>query len=231
MGCPRRLTSDFPPLIRYPVNRAALLVCSLWLSACGTQAQNLHDNMFKVLGSGCRAREFVQSGFRTTIDREVGIVTTLHGVIGCRAVSAESEAEHVSGLYLSMVDVSRDVAFLTSDALRTDRSLRAAAGPSSIARAEAVAIGDLATSDQLTLLADRGSPRPEIVVFRPSTSRPDFGAPVLDAAGSIIGVENGLAGEAGVVGWVIAYQSIDWIPPVQDETQVDRLASLSTPLW
>jgi hypothetical protein len=215
------------------VIRHAALVCSLSLMACGAPAREFEDNLFKVVGNGCRAREFVQSGFRIIIAGQVGIVTSLHGVVGCRSVSAENRSERVAGLYLELVDVSRDVAFLSSDTLRTDRSLRATAGQAPLAGTDAVAIRELVTMEQVAALTDRRSPRPEVLVLRRSDGSrpPDFGAPMLDATGAIVGVENGLAGETGTVGWVVAYRSIEWIPPVQDETEVDRLASLSTPLW
>ena len=216
-----------------PVRRYGALAFSLWLAACGVQVQNLEDNVFNVLGNDCRGRDLLQSGFRTTVDGEVGIVTTLHGVVGCRAVAAENATERGRGLEIAMVDVSRDVAFLSSDALRTDRSLRVSASPPSVAGADAVPIRDLATADQLAALTDRRSPRPEIVVFhRAGSSHHDnFGAPVLDGAGAIVGVENGVDGASGSLGWVVAYQGIEWTPPVQNEPEMDRLASLSSPLW
>ena len=215
------------------MRRCGQLAVSLWLSACAVQAQTIEDNVFRVLGTDCRGRDLVESGFRTTVDGEVGIVTTLHGIVGCAAVVADNGTERVGGLEIARVDVARDVAFLSSETLRTDRALPVSASPRPVAGAESVPIMDLATADQLAALTDRRSPKPEILVFHLARGphQPNFGAPVLDGAGSIVGVENGVAGPSGSIGWVVAYEGIEWTPPVQNEPEMDRLASLRSPLW
>ena len=197
------------------------------------QTQHPDANVFRVVGRDCRSRDHAQAGFRTTVDGTVGIVTTLHGVVGCREVSAENSSEGVRGLEITRVDVPRDVAFLSSSTLRTDRALSHAALPPSMATVDALPIRDLVTVDQLAALADRRSPKPEVFVrhltggVRPQS----FGAPVLDPAGFVVGMENGVTGPSGAVAWVVAFQDLEWTPPVQNETEIDRLAGLTSPLW
>ncbi len=215
------------------MRRCGRLAFSLWLLAGIGQAQERDDRVFTVVGHDCLGRDLVRSGFRAIVDGEVGIVTTLHGVVGCRAVFAEDGGERVSGLEIASVDVSRDVAFLSRETPSTARFLRAGVGPPSIGGSRTVPIAALVPADELAVLGDRRSPRPEVAVFGPTrTSNPrDFGAPVLDAAGAVVGVENGVAGAFGPIGWVIPWQDIEWSPPVQNETEVDRLASQRSPLW
>jgi hypothetical protein len=201
-----------------------------------------------VVGHDCRGRDFERSGFAATVGRERGIITTLHAVVGCRSVSAQRGAATASNLVVTMVDVGRDVAFLTS----ADDSLTAllASTPAPVDRSGAKPADDRAMvvdlrkaplldlasivwGDDLTALRERRSPDPRIRVRDAAAAgAPEtLGAPAVDAAGAIVGVRNGITRAARPVSWVLPLDELDWMPPVQNETEMDRLATLTTLLW
>jgi hypothetical protein len=200
-----------------------------------------------VVGHDCRGRDFDRSGFAATVGRERGIITTLHGVVGCRSVSAQRGAATTSSLLVTMVDVARDVAFLTSvdDSVAvlgpTPRPVDRSTAKPVDDRAVVVDLGqapvsDLASivgGDDLTAIRERRSPDPRIRVHAPAAAgAPDtLGTPVIDAAGTIVGVRNGITRAARPLSWVLPLDELNWMPPVQNETEMDRLATLTTLLW
>ena len=202
-----------------------------------------------VIGHDCRGRDFRRSGFAATVGTERGIVTTLHAVVGCRSVSAQIGAATASNLLVTMVDVARDVAFLTSgDVLpapllgSTPTPVNRPAGTHAtedrslvvdLRQAPAVELASLVSPDDFATLRERRSPDPRIPIYAATAAgAPEvFGAPVFDAAGAIVGVRNGVRPATGPIGWVVPLDEIEWMPPVQNETAMDRLAALTTLLW
>ncbi len=237
------------------VRPVVALTVWLWLSADIVQAQARHEHVFSIEAHDCRGRDLRQTGFRTLVDGVVGIVTTLHGVVGCGSVEAENGRDRLRGLGITRVDVSRDAAFLSSDSMQGEGMLRAASdsapmtdveavGPGASVALEprrrltfrvghAVRVAEIVSGDTAAALRERRSPDPGILVFSlaEAADRHDFGAPILNPAGLVVGVENGVLDGTGTAGWVVASRDIEWTPPVQNETQMDRLAALSAPLW
>ena len=86
-------------------------------SALG-QASAYNDAIFKVHAGNCERepRSTTQSGFLTLVDDQLGVVTALHGIVGCdtgrNGIRASNEAEDLRGLRITKVDVKRDLAFL-----------------------------------------------------------------------------------------------------------------------
>jgi hypothetical protein len=202
-----------------------------------------------VTGHDCRGRDFRRSGFAATVGNERGIITTLHAVVGCRSVSARIASATASNLLVTMVDVSRDVVFLTSgDVLagplpgsaptpvNRPAGMRAAEDRSFVVdlrRAPVAELASIVSADDLATLRERRSPDPRITIYAATAAgAPEiFGAPVFDAAGAIVGMRNGITRATGPTSWVVPLDEIDWMPPVQNETAMDRLAALTTLLW
>ena len=207
------------------------------------------DGEMTVIGRDCRGRDFRRSGFAATVGREDGIITTLHAVVGCRTVSAEIGAATATNLLVTLVDVARDVAFLTSSDVplstlfepaprRVDRRTGAPAAEDhalvvDLRRVPVAALGSIVSADDLAVLRDRRSPDPRITIHAAAAAgAPEIlGAPVFDAAGAIVGVRNGITRVTSPTSWVVPLDEIDWMPPVQNETAMDRLAALTTVLW
>ena len=123
------------------VRPVVALTVWLWLSADIVQAQARHEHVFSIEAHDCRGRDLRQTGFRTLVDGVVGIVTTLHGVVGCGSVEAENGRDRLRGLGITRVDVSRDAAFLSSDSMQGEGMLRAASDPAPMTDVEAVGPG------------------------------------------------------------------------------------------
>lgn len=64
-------------------------------------------------GGGCVNRQL--TGFRIRVGNKVGIVTALHGVVGCNKITVKG---HYKELKIYQADIERDVAFLYSDELK-----------------------------------------------------------------------------------------------------------------
>lgn len=216
------------------MRRLALLAILLWMPAASVEAQEVSGAVLRVTGHGCQGPDRIQSGFMAMVDGEAGVVTTLHGVVGCSSVVADGTGWRAEGLDIARVDVGRDVAFLTGDTLRGARLERGPPGKGARPGLETVAVRSILPDDVRSAVADRRSPSLQTLVLAWPTAEgpPDFGAPVVDAAGSIVGVENGVHAAVGLIAWIVPYRDIQWMPPVQNETEMDRLATLSTaPLW
>ena len=82
--------------------------------------------VFHVEAAGCKAPpdRRAQPGFRLRGQR--GIVTALHGVVGCSQITArraEGESQAIRGLTVELVDIEHDAALLRSPAFRDDAGL------------------------------------------------------------------------------------------------------------
>jgi len=75
-------------------------------------------DVFKINASdGCVNTQL--TGFRIRVGKKVGIVTALHGVVGCKKITAKGHYKH---LKIDQVDIERDVAFLYSEELKQSLS-------------------------------------------------------------------------------------------------------------
>ncbi len=82
-----------------------------------------NSEVFRVMLTNCNSNKgFAQTGFRGNWNGQDGIITALHGVVGCNKykIMQESESEpiSISDLELLAVDIDRDIAFLSSKRFR-----------------------------------------------------------------------------------------------------------------
>ena len=77
------------------------------------------EGVFKLV---CQPRNNVLSGFAATVADVRGIVTALHGVVGCQRITAFNLSHSYANVRLERVNVRLDAAFLTSPELRTSPS-------------------------------------------------------------------------------------------------------------
>ena len=198
----------------------------------------INDEVYRVHGQTCgpNSKSFVQSGFRATVNGQKGLVTALHGIVGCQHASArQGELSCISDLQLTMVDVARDVAFFSSQQLATieGSGLKGTAPPGEgqlqvvgypwgvmTQRSHEVAYHEvpvetldfLPPSMQVSF-DKRQSPALEIKVLSlKGMIQPGYsGAPVLDEKQQVIGIANGgLAGGFAQINWAIPFSDIQW---------------------
>ncbi|MCB0108353.1 MAG: trypsin-like peptidase domain-containing protein, partial [Caldilineaceae bacterium] len=177
-------------------------------------------HVFRIKASGCPVapEDHIQSGFR--VQDQVGIVTALHGVLGCDTLVAEAGGGEkiYDELIIGQVDIRHDIAILWSDALAVDRldGLAPIAKPASgeqderyqiigyplglatqqvtddVQIAERAPLGNLLDDAALVAIADRDSPGIDIDVFALQTPLvpSHSGAPLVNRAGEVVGVGN-----------------------------------------
>lgn len=176
-----------------------------------------------------------------------GIVTALHGVVGCRHLTARQMSgsiKPISGLRIISIDIERDMALLSRDGLAlpvkgigmsyfspTTLSKASVLGhPSHMAGIHKMELevgdpslrrlGDLVPSELFAKLQTRGSPSVtvHVISINDDLQAGHSGAPILDANGRVIGVANGgLAGGTLGIGWAIPFQEIRWTSPDERE--------------
>ena len=75
------------------------------------------DDCGEVFRVECPAQGTVLTGFKMRVGGSIGIVTALHGVVGCPDLTAFNLHDSYPGLRVARVDLSLDAAFLISAAL------------------------------------------------------------------------------------------------------------------
>ena len=221
------------------------------------QAQ-AHDQVYQVQSSSCgwKNSRFAQSGFRAVVQGQVGLVTALHGVVGCGRVVALQEPElgntYVQDLTLTKVSVTHDAAFYTSATLaqRPGQPL-SPAGSSSRSGLKVIGypqeskqqldhpleffdnprrtLSGQFASDAERKLAQRGSPSVdiEVLLVRGVLQSGYSGAPVLASTASVVGIANGgLAQGFAQINWVIPFEEIPWQPYDKNDPKIMRLVAL-----
>ena len=208
--------------------------------------------VYRVLASGCpglsAGAQRPLSGFR--IQGAHGLYTALHGVVGCGPIRAEAPGSSIGSLVIDQVDIKHDVAVLVSQNLPSDGAglpvapgvvaggavLRVIGHPLGLpgplvtqlrARQPAtVLLRFLVPSQTFLALEARGSPNIDTPVLSieghllPGHS----GAPVLDAAGRVVGMANGGLEKGAVeISWVVPIGSIKPGPRTQVQTKLDHL--------
>ncbi|MFN8494791.1 MAG: serine protease [Caldilineaceae bacterium] len=198
-------------------------------------------HIYKLRVAGCRYPpvERTLTGFR--IKGQIGIVTALHGVAGCQTINAQPAAGGpgpFNKLMIGKVDIDRDMALLWSKELAAAPAdgLAAVVHPQpsdyqgvevigypygliqqkptiDVKIVETTTLGYLVPPDLVNALNERSSPAIDIQVFSvqahlvPGHS----GAPLINAAGRVIGVGNGGLDLGRVeMGWAIPWSTIQW---------------------
>lgn len=204
--------------------------------AAPAQIQQLSPHTFRVTAVGCPGRtgRRTLTGFR--VKDQVGIVTALHGILGCAAISARNTGNLrlKENLTVLALDLNRDVALVSSGELErmpADGFERSAPGTYRNLRVEGMTRGTAGLGakvdvnypeiTQLSFLAgdlakplnDRNSPSVSNSVLSVTGLEPgDSGAPILDAQGKLLAVaDGGLAGGGSKVNWAIPYREIEWV--------------------
>jgi hypothetical protein len=235
---------------RTAISRAVLRWASALLFCCCAAAQQ--QDVFLIKALGCRQGDNFLTGFR--VQGREGVYTSLHGVVGCRDLSAElDEQKPIERLLLSQSDVRNDVAVLTSPDIGPAVELRASTATTWPPRTPIVVWGhprgiDLIDTDgrlkavptsPLKSLIDpssraayarRRSPDPQTTVLRleapliPGHS----GSPVMDAeTGQVIAVVDGGLAEGSEIAWAMPLTRLQ-LRPASSDPELDRIKSLGS---
>ena len=103
------------------MSKACFAIALALLGAFPAAAQNLSPYTFRITTAGCKTTnghpKHVLTGFR--LSAQVGIVTALHGVVGCAEIYAANSYGLNIGepLQIAAVDLDRDLALLKSSKL------------------------------------------------------------------------------------------------------------------
>jgi hypothetical protein len=224
-------------------------------------AEDIDDQVYMLIAKGCQAsaKAFVQTAFRTTVEGQTGLVTALHGVVGCTIHTAQRDEGrvYIDDLRLTKVDIDRDVAFFVSDKLAADKTPALQGAPRSN-RGELKVVGypdaaarqfsqpsplheqpysSLRSSLPATLLdrlEKRRSPSVDIGVLwvQAAVTAGYSGAPMLTVPSrQVMGVtDGGLGGGFAHVNWIIPFSEIRWMNPSQAARQLEELGRADTSL-
>jgi hypothetical protein len=218
------------------------------------RAQEDVDYIYKVISAGCPGGQLSQTGFR--VQGVAGIVTALHGIAGCRTITAHGRFHSYSDLKVGGIDLRKDVALLTRTDMdgsqgllpvQSQQRMQEVAQPG--ARLTVVGypdgikgqatthlnarpirpLRDLVPAEAVELLTTRGSPSPDTaVLFIEGHLIPGHsGAPVMDAQGRVVAVGDGGISKGTVEhGWAIPWPSIEWTNPGALASELDRISRL-----
>lgn len=196
------------------------------------------SHIFEVVAAGCHKEpaERTQTGF--LVRRRGGVITALHGVIGCSRITLRSSTDelHLSEpVQIVGVDIDSDAALLSSNELRirsriglTETSQADIAGAERVfVRGYPLGIKDLQTSLEVrtpaitsleailpatvhSALAARGSPtlKLRILSIQGNLLPGHSGAPILNAAGSVLAMADGGLELGAQICWAVPMSEI-----------------------
>jgi hypothetical protein len=231
-----------------PAFSLAVLLASPLAAASGEAPSHI----FEVIAAGCRKEppERSQTGF--LVRRRGGVITALHGVIGCSRITLRSSTDelHLSEpVQVVGVDIDSDAALLSSNELRTrsriglkETSQTDVAGAERVfVRGYPLGIKDLQTSLEVRTpaitsleailppsihndLAARGSPtlKLRILSIQGDLLPGHSGAPILDAAGSVLAMADGGLQIGARICWAVPMSEIHFTSDLESA----RLAQL-----
>jgi hypothetical protein len=197
-----------------------LLSVSLTLWAQGNSFTP-SPHIYKIAAANCETgpAERVQSGFR--VQNGVGIITALHGVLGCKTIIAEpgGDGQAFHNLIIGKVDIRHDVAVLWSKELAgapliglaaitetltidIEETYQVIGYPFGLFRQkptidvkilEQTALGNLLPDEAINAIAERDSPAIDAEVLSVQTHLVPghSGAPILNQQGQVVGIGNG----------------------------------------
>ena len=225
-------------------------------------AQDVSDFVFLVKAQDCTARPSavtIQTGFRYRGLK--GIVTSLHGVVGCRSLSVHSERtlQAAAAMEIGKANIEADLALLISPQFQsgdqngieprilsaTDaiRDVAVVGHPSGIglltlnlqvSSPSIRSLRELVNPAKLLLLRARNSPNVLLPVLslQGPLSPGHSGAPILDSAKHLVGIASGgLAGGTIGIGWAVPTSEISKLVTVSASTLSTLSAADSSALF
>lgn len=215
-----------------------ILAATVFLSVSAqTTEAGANKQVYRIMAASCgpKNERFSQAGFRAMVQGQVGLVTALHGVVGCGMVIAVQEDElggsEILDLQRSKVSVPHDVIFFTSASLDVEsgnplRATSATNAPNlrvvgypleSVLQLDHTinfydnprrTLNDqFKGSSTIAKLAFRGSPSTtEVILMVQGTLQNGLsGAPLLTPSGAVVGIANG--------GLAQGFAQINWAVP------------------
>jgi len=233
------------------MRRLMLILCTLALLRVGELwAADLSSSVVRVVASFEGAERAVSTGFFFSVDGQVGIVTTLHGVVGAHKIVAANESRGEVELRLARIDLGKDLAFLAVDRKEVDSQTLLAADWSEKAVSRVVGYPQGITTQLshplglheiprtqlrallpprlLAQLRRRNSPDPEIEVLsvRGRLQHGYSGAPILNVDGRVVAVgSGGLADGFADINWAIPLSSARWANIAEVASELRRLST------
>lgn len=207
------------------------------------------DDCRAVIRIECPTQSRVLTGFKSQVDGRVGIVTALHGVVGCPDLTAYNLKDVYSGLRIAKVDLALDAAFLSSSALESgsdalqalstlqDEELRVVGYPQGLQyqfshRVEHQIppfrrLYEMLPATEHNELKTRGSPDINETVMSLSGAIQNgySGAPILTWDGRVVGIANGGLRSGSVdIGWAMPIWELNWEDARTRENELAALA-------
>ncbi len=205
------------------------------------------DDCREVLRVECPEQGQVLTGFKARVDGLSGIITALHGVVGCRELVAFNATDSYRNLRIASVDIGMDAAFLTSGTTNEtglqstngyeEQALRVIGYPQALdyqfshrVELQIPPLRQLFTTVPEWVRTDlerRGSPHIDQTVMSLSGAIQNgySGAPILTWDGRVVGVANGGLKEGSAdIGWAMPIWQLQWRDARLVETELAALS-------
>lgn len=230
-----------------------LLLFSLLVISEPSYAEN--PDVFQILTGQCTGHSGTSTGFRAK--GISGIITALHGVVGCQKINSFIRGTDISfrDLHIIKADVERDVALLSSSELQNASFAGLVPSPQRPTSEQVSVIGyplgireqlistdlkirsrpqrrldTLLPTDLILVLQERNSPAldKEVLSIEGHLLPGHSGAPVLNEHAQVVGIANGGLQSGSIeIVWAIPWHDIEWKNTSQIQHELDRLAGLS----
>lgn len=207
------------------------------------------DDCRDVFRVECPSQGRVATGFLARVQGQTGIITALHGVVGCSQITAFNLGPAYRDLRIRKVDIARDAALVVSPELNLageglqfssqyqNEQLRVLGYPQGLGhqfshRVETnlPPLRPLRTTlpdAQRIELEERGSPDvgQTILSLSGAIQHGYSGAPILTWAGSVVGVANGGLKAGSVdIGWAMLIDHMRWDDARTKQNELNKLS-------